>query len=302
MELDRTLRGHSSAISSVKFSPDGLNLASSSNDKTVKIWDIVEGKPVTTLVGHSMGISDISWTNDSRFLATASDDHTVKLYDLRTNDEIHTFEGHENYVMCVDFDPTSNYLCSGSFDKTFRIWDVRTRVSLHRVQAHSDAVVSGNFSMDGKILVTGGFDGFVKIWNMEDVSLVNSYSVDESHTSISFVRWAPNDRFLLVGSFDDNWRILNYSTGKFVKTYNGHFFNDYCIFAAFFLSVGRYIVSGSADRTVCVWDINTKELQKLEGHDDVVVAVSAHPSKGIIASGALERDKTIKLWKQKESS
>lgn len=120
-----------------------------------------------------------------------------------------------------------------------------------------------------------------------------------------------------MGRFNDTWSLLNSQTGEAVRVYTGHKFNDYCIFASFCLTEGKYIISGSADKTVCVWDLNSKQLlQKLEGHkgtpttcgsrpsprirrltlSDVVVAVAAHPTENIIASGALEDDKTVKLW------
>jgi len=82
------------------------------------------------------------------------------------------------------------------------------------------------------------------------------------------------------------------------RVYSGHVFNDYCLFAAFSVTRGKYIVSGSADNRVCIWDINSKNLlQRLQGHTDVVVAVAAHPSLDLIASGALDTDKTVRLWK-----
>ena len=35
-----TLKGHSDAVTSVSFSPDGKRIVSGSDDKTVKVWDI----------------------------------------------------------------------------------------------------------------------------------------------------------------------------------------------------------------------------------------------------------------------
>ncbi|KAF6142125.1 hypothetical protein GIB67_037043 [Kingdonia uniflora] len=94
-------------------------------------------------------------------------------------------------------------------------------------------------------------------------------------------------------------RLWNFSSGKFMKTYSGHANSKFCLSSAFSITNGMYIVSGSEDNHIYLWDLQSKEiLQKLEGHTDTVISVACHPSKNIIASGALENDKTVKIWTQ----
>lgn len=93
-------------------------------------------------------------------------------------------------------------------------------------------------------------------------------------------------------------KLWDYSKGKCLKTYTGHKNEKYCIFANFSVTGGKWIVSGSEDNLVYIWNLQTKEIvQKLQGHTDVVISTACHPTENIIASAALENDKTIKLWK-----
>ena len=94
-------------------------------------------------------------------------------------------------------------------------------------------------------------------------------------------------------------RLWNIAKGKFSKTYTGHVNNKYCIFSTFSVTNGKYIVSGSEDNCVYLWDLQAKNIvQKLEGHTDTVISVSCHPTENKIASGALENDKTLRIWVQ----
>lgn len=73
----------------------------------------------------------------------------------------------------------------------------------------------------------------------------------------------------------------------------------YCITSTFSVTNGKYIVSGSEDHCVYLWDLQGKNMvQKLEGHTDTVISVSCHPSEHKIASAGLHNDRTVRIWVQ----
>lgn len=80
----------------------------------------------------------------------------------------------------------------------------------------------------------------------------------------------------------------------------GHTNQKYCIAACFSVTGGKWIVSGSEDNKVYLWDLQSREIvQVLEGHQDVVVAVATHPSQNMIASASMESDLTVRIWEDR---
>ena len=68
---EKTLAGHSNWVNSVSFSPDGTKLASGSEDKTIKIWEVSTGQLLKTLEGHSSSVYSVSFSPDRTKLASA---------------------------------------------------------------------------------------------------------------------------------------------------------------------------------------------------------------------------------------
>lgn len=78
-KLLKTLSGHFGSVNSVVFSPDGLNLLSTSADLTVRLWDVGNATAITILedfVGH---LESVAFSPDGNQIAAAGHDLDYKV-------------------------------------------------------------------------------------------------------------------------------------------------------------------------------------------------------------------------------
>lgn len=88
----RYLKGHTSIVHSVAFSPDGKQALSGSRDKTVRLWDLETGKEIHCFAGHTGTVLCVAFSRDGKFALSGANDKTVRVWDIATGKELRSFD------------------------------------------------------------------------------------------------------------------------------------------------------------------------------------------------------------------
>ena len=119
----RMIRGHGGPLTGVAYHPDGSLIATSSWDRTIKLWDASTGDLRQSLLGHHDWALHVEFCPDGSRIASGGADGAIKIWETASNQEPYTLRGHKQNVTCVAFSPDSRRLASTSSDQTVKVWD-----------------------------------------------------------------------------------------------------------------------------------------------------------------------------------
>ena len=293
------LSGHKGWVLAVDATPDGQLIATGSNDRTVKLWQL-DGTLVQTLP-HTATVHALSFSPDSQRLVTSSLDGNIYLWN-RQGKLLKTFAGHSGAIWDIAVSPEGDRIASAGEDSTIRLWNLNGK-PLKTLSGHQGGVWGVAFSPDGKLLASGSIDSTVKLWNL-DGKLVRTL---EGHRAgvldVEFALLADKDGTkhpaIVSASADNTVKIWQPDGGAGtgglpLQTFSGHSSE---VFEVAVSTAGDVIASASADATIRLWKPDGTLLKVLKGHESGIRGVSFIPNSQLVVSAS--DDNTARLWNPK---
>ncbi|TMW58948.1 hypothetical protein Poli38472_007093 [Pythium oligandrum] len=264
------------------------------------------GSDCLATLGLGQGSGDLYSVNlhpSETHLVTGGYDQTVRLYDITTGTNLKTFRGHVASVCDAQFNRYANLIVSGSKDGTIRLWDILSGLCVHTLRQTLGEVTSISMASNGFLLLTGSRNNSNRLWDMRMLSTPRAHlsttggSINAgTNGGLGSISGYGSSSSLVFGSGGSSRNLtLQSLEHKPIQRFKGHQNTAKNVVRAAFGPREAFVLGGSEDGCVYVWDVATgKLLEKLAGHQGVTYNAKWHERQALMASSS--HDGTVKTW------
>ena len=225
--------------------------------------------PYRIYLGHKADVVDIAWSK-ANFLLSASIDKTVRLWHISRAKCLCLFQ-HSDFVTAVAFHPIEDrYFLSASFDKKLRVWNIPEHRVVEWTQT-STIITSCTFSPNGQLTVAGLYNGQCVFYATDGLKYYTQVECRNRHgkykkgKKVTGLQFTSDGKQLLVTTNDSRIRLYDMDDYRVVAKYKGTI-NDELQIRAYFDDTARYIICGSENECVYIW--NTQNAQgKIDSYE-----------------------------------
>ena len=292
------LRGHDNWVTGVRFNPDGKQVASSSRDGTVRLWDAATGQEVRTLKkhkgessgGHETYVQDVAFSPDGVYLASAGSDQNIYLWNAKSGNCLACLMRNRGAVQSITYSPDGKRLASIDAESA-KIWDANPEMHTGWYVLslpHRDGLCVA-FSPNGNLVASGGRDKSIRVWDPTTGAELLTMKCADQVLDVSF---SPDGKQLASTTADGLLSVWDTSSGKLSRTIESQQGSG----AARFSRDWKFLVATTGDNSIKLWDVSTgDELVTLNGHRNGIHSLDFSSSGNQLVSGSMDR--TARIWR-----
>ncbi|MFV2069977.1 MAG: WD40 repeat domain-containing protein, partial [Pirellulales bacterium] len=271
-----SFHGHAARAWSVDFSPDGTRLVSASRDGTVLAWT-GRAHPRQALDVSESVAAEFSPSGDELFIARS---HAMARWERDTN-EVQPFgESFRSEALSLAVSPNGPILATGHKDGMVSLWNRKTEQIDRSLHGHDgEGIDQVAFSPDGTLMVVACWDGTGSLWDV--VAGRQRYVIEVPPHCVS-AAFSPDGRTFAL-SQEDNFLLYDATSGERLHRLQGHQNSANCMA---FSPNGRWLATGSSDRTIRIWDVRTGQTRHvIAAHREKIYAIVFSPDGRTIVTG-----------------
>jgi WD40 repeat protein len=295
---------------SVEFSPDGKKLLTGSNDYTAFIFDFIKGNQIKKFkYGRSSCTTctiSASFSPDGKKIVFGHFD-SVFVCDSETAQILLTLEGERGRYETALFSKDGKYISCLKY-RTGYLWDAEKGRLITSIGDKTNDLTDIRFSPDNDYLLTGSENRIASLWKipsgkkaMELRGYLND--MDETILKDNYMYWvafmneiklSPDGKYLAIGKTGNNARLMDFETGKLIRTFRGH---ENIVISLDFSPDGKYLATGSTDGTTIIWEVISGRMVRSlpEGTSNIPdFSIDFSPDGNWLVTGSW--DGLVRIW------
>jgi WD40 repeat protein len=264
---------------SLTVAPSGRRVACGTHDAQILLFNTKTGKPLRALKGHDGIVSTVIFTDRGKHIVSGSWDQTARLWGLTSEVKETSPLKANSEIKCLAIDTDFSKGAVGTRDGEVKVFSASKLKCIRNIQAHTKDVSGLAIINDGSNLITTSWDGACSIWDLSNYERISQLNPQKERIRSLVV--TPDESRLFLGMHSGKIISINLENFKNRIKLSGH--TD--IVSA--LSVnhsGEYLVSGSWDRTIRVWNISEEKQEDWERAWTAISSVAWSPKDDIIYS------------------
>src|SRR4051812_9510971 len=292
-----TLEGHAATVRAVLFLADGRRALSSSDDGTLRLWDVPRGRTIRVLSGHDGPVLAVAVSADGRSAVSGGQDGTVRLWRIDGPRPIATLRAHGGEGLKGALSPDGRHALSRTNEGVVELWDLVQLRAIRTLHTAPKRVVAVAFSPDGRQALTArnleskgeAINSRASLWEVasgREIQTIGAFNAE-----VESIAFSPDGHRLLTGGYDRLVSLWDLDTGRRLLTLKGH---HHGVMGVAFSPQNRVIISGGQDQAVRLWDAAEGKLVRSFETGDAALGLAVSPDgRFILTSG---QDSTLKLW------
>lgn len=292
----KTLYGHALPVRGVAITGNGTLVASCSDDRTVRLWNVSSGTDVTAekMRGindpHHDAVESVAISKDGRWVVSGDNDSAFHIVDLVRKKAIPFSHSSDSAIDGVAVDPNGRYAALGSNAGVVRLYSLNPVTELNHKALGTGAIYQVTFSPNGRELLGASQDKYIHRFSLPDMSELTPI---KTKASLWDAVYTPDGKQIIAGDASNHVTLWDPVSGKLLCDFDQGT-SVTCVDSTV-VDGDLWIASTVEDGTIKLWSVGAKKLlYTLRGHLAYVYPDAFSSNGQWLVSGGI--DGTVRLW------